>query len=52
MNDAGPRESLCVDIQRISANASLPWLVAGDFNSMLVYGEKLADGEPVSFDNS
>lgn len=40
------------DLVRLSKNVDLPWLVAGDFNTMLVYGEKLCDGEPASFDNS
>lgn len=52
LNDAPLREPLWVDIQRISASVDMPWLVAGDFNTMLVRGEKLNDGEPVSFDNS
>lgn len=51
-NDSLPRVAMWEDIARLSANVNLPWLVAGDFNSMLVYGEKLSDGEPVNFDSS
>lgn len=51
-NDRLPREAMWEDIARLSTNVSLPWLVSGDFNTILVYGEKLSDGEPVSFNNS
>lgn len=51
-NDSPPRQSMWNDIIRLSNSINLPWLVAGGFNTMLVYGEKLVDGESVSFDNS
>lgn len=51
-NEAHPRESFWADIVRVPDNVNLPWLVARDFNTILEYGEKFNEGEPVNFDNT
>lgn len=51
-NESLQREPLWEDTVRISTAVQFPWLVAGNFNTMLVYGEKLIDGETVGFENS
>lgn len=51
-NEATDRGSLWQDLADIANTSSIPWLVAGDFNTMLEFGEKINDGDPVSFDNS
>lgn len=47
-NTSEGRTSLWQDLQLLSRQISTPWLIGGDFNTTLAYGEKMTGGEVVT----
>lgn len=47
-NSSDGRVSLWQDIENLSAQVYLPWVIGGDFNTTMFYGERMTGGEVVT----
>lgn len=49
-NSPEDRVSLWQEIEAPSAQINIPWLIGGDFNTTMMYGERMTGGELVDAD--